>query len=159
FLRALDFNRGIVMFFKSNKRSMSNIVIDPRALLRISVPFLALLIANAAVIFWMEWQISSELSQLQIQDATTVTALLSLTKKTSFAGMVGLCAVGVLCFVMWTIYSHRLFGPTVPIRKHLSALKSGDYSSRIHLRRRDEFKQIADELNDLAEILAKKGGR
>ena len=54
-----------------------------------------------------------------------------------------------------TIYTHRMIGPTITIKRHVRALKKGIYSSRISLRRRDEFKDLAEELNELAEILEK----
>jgi len=66
--------------------------------------------------------------------------------------------MGINCLVMWIMYSHRIFGPTVPIRRHIGALLSGDYQSRITLRKRDEFKDIAMDLNRLAEKLGGGGG-
>lgn len=52
-------------------------------------------------------------------------------------------------------YTQRFVGPLVPICHHLRALKRGDYSSRVRLRRNDSLQQIARELNELAEILEK----
>ncbi|MGB5438340.1 MAG: HAMP domain-containing protein [Gammaproteobacteria bacterium] len=51
------------------------------------------------------------------------------------------------------VYTHRLIGPTVTISRHIQALKNGRYSSRISLRKNDELKELAAELNELAEIL------
>lgn len=51
------------------------------------------------------------------------------------------------------IYTHRMIGPTVTINRHIRALKKGRYSSRISLRKNDELKDLAAELNELAEIL------
>jgi nitrogen fixation/metabolism regulation signal transduction histidine kinase len=50
-------------------------------------------------------------------------------------------------------YTQRFVGPLVPICHHLRALKKGDYSSRVRLRRNDSLQQMARELNELAEIL------
>ena len=50
-------------------------------------------------------------------------------------------------------YAHRMIGPTVAFRRHVEALKNGDYRSRIKLRRRDAFSELAGDLNELAEIL------
>jgi signal transduction histidine kinase len=50
-------------------------------------------------------------------------------------------------------YAHRMIGPTVAFRRHVEALKNGDYRSRITLRKHDAFSDLADDLNELAQIL------
>lgn len=59
----------------------------------------------------------------------------------------------VLMVVLVTVYTHRMIGPTLPIMRHIKALKNGLYSHRVQLRRHDCFQELADELNDLAETL------
>ncbi|MDH3519042.1 MAG: hypothetical protein OEM49_01175 [Myxococcales bacterium] len=54
-------------------------------------------------------------------------------------------------------YAHRMIGPTVAFRRHVEALKNGDYRSRIALRKRDAFGDLADDLNELADILERDG--
>ena len=56
-----------------------------------------------------------------------------------------------------TVVSHRIYGPAYAIRKHLAAIAHGDYAYRTHLRKRDEFKDIAEDLNQLSERLEGKG--
>jgi len=53
--------------------------------------------------------------------------------------------------------SHRIYGPIVQIRKHVQNLINGDFKSRIHLRDRDHFVELQEDLNALAEKL--EGGR
>ena len=48
-------------------------------------------------------------------------------------------------------------GPTVAFRRHIQALRQGDFDSRVRLRRGDAFNEVADELNALSEDLARKG--
>jgi hypothetical protein len=62
----------------------------------------------------------------------------------------------VLMVVLATVYTHRLFGPTLPITRHVKALKDGFYGHRVKLRRYDCFQELADELNALAETLEKR---
>jgi HAMP domain-containing protein len=50
-------------------------------------------------------------------------------------------------------YAHRMIGPMVPIRRHTEALKNGDYSARVTLRKRDAFSELAKDLNELAQVL------
>lgn len=62
----------------------------------------------------------------------------------------------VISVAMGIKLSHRIYGPIVQIRKHVSNLINGDYSSRIHLRGRDHFVELQEELNFLAEKLEKR---
>jgi len=52
------------------------------------------------------------------------------------------------------VHSHQYVGPAIPLRRHLEALKNGDYSSRVQLRRGDAFEEVAQDLNELAALLA-----
>ena len=40
-----------------------------------------------------------------------------------------------------------------PFRRHIQAMKNGDYSSRVHLRKGDAFVEMADDLDELAGVL------
>jgi len=59
----------------------------------------------------------------------------------------------LLIVAVTTIYTHRIIGPTVALKRHIRALKDGLYSHRVHLRKHDELKDMAADLNELAEIL------
>jgi methyl-accepting chemotaxis protein len=67
----------------------------------------------------------------------------------------GMLAVGYLLTVLAVaiVMLHRLVGPTVALRRLIEALKNGDYSARVTLRRHDAFVQLADDLNELAALL------
>jgi len=52
--------------------------------------------------------------------------------------------------------SHRIAGPDYRVREALAALADGDLSTRVHLRRHDYFKDLAQAVNRLAEI---RGGQ
>lgn len=49
-------------------------------------------------------------------------------------------------------YTHRLIGPLRPFNRHVDALNSGDYSSRVVLRKGDldMYNEYAEKLNQLA---------
>ncbi len=59
----------------------------------------------------------------------------------------------VVVLVLCVAWAHRMIGPEIPIRRHIEALKNGDYGSRIHLRKQDAFGDVAEDLNELAAIL------
>ena len=67
--------------------------------------------------------------------------------------------VGIVMFTfvvtaITVVISHRIYGPAYAIRKHLAALARGEYDYRTHLRKGDEFKDLAQDLNSLSETLA-----
>lgn len=59
--------------------------------------------------------------------------------------------------VMSVFFTHRLVGPTIAFRRHVQALKQKKYNSRIVLRKRDAFKEVAEDLNQLAQSLEREG--
>lgn len=67
-----------------------------------------------------------------------------------------LAAYAALVTVISTIYTHRLIGPTLPIRRHIKALRDGLYSHRVKLREHDGLQDVADDLNALAETLEER---
>lgn len=126
---------------------------NPRATARLSIPFLALLLISSIIVLMMNWQFASRLFSFEAIDLTTFGGILADMNRT---GVIGILVLGTLTFCFWLIYSKRIFGPMVPFRKHIRELCEGNYSSRIRLRKRDEFKELAEELNRLAETLEKK---
>jgi methyl-accepting chemotaxis protein len=76
----------------------------------------------------------------QLRDLGVLTALIALV----YTGV--LLSISVIC-------SHQYAGPAVALRRQIEALKNGDYSSRVRLRRRDAFVELAEDLNELARIL------
>lgn len=51
------------------------------------------------------------------------------------------------------LYSHRLAGPVYHLNKHLKDIIAGNYDNNLSFRKKDEFKQLADTLNELQEKL------
>jgi signal transduction histidine kinase len=62
----------------------------------------------------------------------------------------------VLVIVITSVYTHSLLGPMIPIARHLKALKEGFYSHRLRLRKKDALHELADQMNELAEVLEKR---
>jgi hypothetical protein len=56
------------------------------------------------------------------------------------------------------LYTHRLVGPTIAFKRHVSSLIAGRYNARTYLRKGDAFIELGDELNNLSELMEKSGG-
>jgi HAMP domain-containing protein len=67
-----------------------------------------------------------------------------------------LLVYAALVTVIATIFTHRLIGPTLPIRRHIRALKEGLYTHRVTLRAHDGLQDVAEELNELAATLEER---
>lgn len=63
----------------------------------------------------------------------------------------------LLTVVISIVFTHKLVGPTVAFRRHIKALSKGNYESRLTLRKGDAFSEVAEDLNQLAEDLQKRG--
>ena len=118
------------------------------AILLITGAFLTLLGVAAAGGF------SRPLEALFASQPPSLSALLAKAAE-DFAIVTTVTSLGyVLCVLaVCLVYSQRVFGPTVAFRRHVEALKNGDYSARIHLRDGDAFTDLERDLNELAEIL------
>lgn len=139
------------------RRKLANYVIDKRALARLSVPFIVMTVLSVALVIIIRWQVMEALQKVEIvgfENLGTMNELLKVQSAITVIGTVGIVIFAIICLGLWIIYSHRIFGPTVAIRRHVECLSKGDYSSRIHLRTTDEFRELSAELNHLAEILA-----
>jgi hypothetical protein len=61
----------------------------------------------------------------------------------------------VFNIVLTVVFTHRMVGPAVAFKRHIRALREGDYDSRVVLRKGDAFDDVAEELNLLAHSLGK----
>lgn len=141
------------------KRKLTAIIIDPSAQVRFSVPFIAIFLFCVFTAFAIAWQIGREIGTSGIEVEIGHAGILFLNqivdRATSY-GVTAMIVLGIFNYFLWLVYSHRIFGPEVSIRRQIDALCKGEYDKRITLRKRDEFKEVADDLNRLAEILASK---
>lgn len=55
-------------------------------------------------------------------------------------------------------FTHKLIGPTVAFRRHIAMIAEGNWDYRTKLRDGDAFLEVAQDLNELSETLAKKYG-
>lgn len=62
-------------------------------------------------------------------------------------------------FFAIVMLTHRLIGPSVPMKNLVDQLRQGNYSARAGLRKGDEFQELMLALNDLAADLEKKHGK
>lgn len=111
---------------------------------------LTALVALTAIVFNHTLKALSDAQQIE----TDIGFLLRDTMMFPFFTMVGgVFAIGLFVIYLGIKISNRIYGPLVPLLRHIDNLKKGVYSSRVTLRRHDELSEIRDALNDLAANL------
>lgn len=71
----------------------------------------------------------------------------------------GVFAVALMAGMQILFFSHRTVGPIYRFEKQLAALRDGDYSSRVHLRQKDEFENMEGLFNELGDNLERLRSR
>lgn len=145
-----------------DRRSVSNLLIDAHAQVRFLIPFFFLLITSLSLTIYLYWHIS-ELQAVYAQAFGTQNLIVAahandLVRHAYIGGMVGIALMSALSIIFWLVYTHRIFGPEVPMLRHIRNMIDGKYDGRIQLRKNDEHQAIASELNRLAETLSKEQG-
>lgn len=65
-------------------------------------------------------------------------------------------AFAILCFGWGIYYSHRLAGPIFRIRKVINEYHNGNPNLRIQLRPKDDFHELAKDVNELLDLAEKQ---
>lgn len=144
------------------RRSLKNILVKPREQLRYAFIFFGGGLAVMATyiilfLYYLNVTIMNLASSYSIAPdvANTIsTALLT----ASIATVVFSVTLTLIMFSAGVALSHRIFGPAVPMLRLIEDLRKGNYDSRGHLRKRDEFQDVMNELNELAADLKAKYG-
>ncbi len=146
-------------FFTLNPRRKSwNLLQRPDLQLRLPAYLLALTLAFVGLLSAHTWDVYGRLFARAVAESNQPAWFeRTLSAQTGdFALVWGAITLAyVLSVVILCVaYVHRMVGPLVPLRRHLEAMKNGDFSVRTHLRSRDAFQELAEELNELTAALA-----
>lgn len=101
-----------------------------------------------AIIFY---PLYSELNKaVTLQEQTRISSIILFLHQRIWFGFL---AVAALASLQALFASHRVVGPMYRFEKAVEELKKGNYSVRIRIRKRDEFREMEGLLNTLAETL------
>lgn len=129
---------------------------------RVQLKYLVLLIVSMVVpllfaigcLYYLIFTLVAE--QLGIPESIAYN-LFPVVKKINAILTIGLPPLFLLLIWWGTILSHRFAGPLQRLEKELHKIThSGDYSHRIHLRKSDDVKPIADAINKLLDSVHRK---
>jgi hypothetical protein len=125
----------------------------PLYLLGVSVGFGVLFAAHTRAAY-------ADLYAMMLSAVPRSFALLIVEQTPAFVRVSAILIAGwvlvVLCVCV--AYTQALIGPTVALRRQIQALKRGDTTGRLQIRRRDRiFRGLAEELNELTFVLSARG--
>jgi len=130
---------------------------------RVQLKYLTLLIISMAVpllfavgcLYYLIFTLVAE--QLGIPESIAYN-LFPVVKKINAILAIGLPPLFLLLIWWGTVLSHRFAGPLQRIERELHKIThSHDFSHRIHLRKHDDVKPVADAVNRLLDSIHKKG--
>ena len=139
------------------RRKASNLLLKPSLQMKLPLYTLILSFTFGLVALLLFYVYFEQLYAMMLENTTQesyLRAAVSL-QTSNFIEAASMLLVGyiLLMVAVTTIYTHRIIGPTVALKRHIRALKDGLYSHRVQLRKHDELKDMAADLNELAEIL------
>lgn len=82
--------------------------------------------------------------------------LVGILRQANYILFVRVLLVSPLVAIAAVFLSHRIAGPLYRMKKTLDEVASGNYSLRLHLRRTDELKDVAESINRIIELLQQK---
>lgn len=140
-----------------HRRTFLGMIVRPQKQMRFALMFtggamlsLTALVALMAIVFNHTLKTLTDAQQIQLE----VGFLLRDTMMYPFfLFLLGAFILGVFTIFMGIRLSNRIYGPLVPLQRHIGNLKQGMYSSRVILRRNDELTELRDSLNELAAVL------
>jgi len=146
-----------VLFFLPDARRVIRFP-EPMTQLRLPAYLLIATLACGALFAWQSHAAYERMYELVISEVPETYALMIREQTHDFAVVSATILAGYVLVVTGLAigYSHRLIGPVVALRRHIQALKDGNYRSRTKLRQSDTaYLEMANDLDELAKILGR----
>lgn len=61
--------------------------------------------------------------------------------------------LGCFLFFMGIVFTHKIAGPIMVVKRRMAAIERGDFGAQIKLRKGDEFKDLAESFNNMLNSL------
>jgi len=145
---------------RDQRRRYVNILLEPALQLKLPLILFAMMLIFAALQIWHSYYAYNQLFVNVFREAGRPEFLANLIEQQTRGFLKVSAVVGLfyllLVSVVTVAYAHRMVGPITAFRRHIEALNSGDYRSRVQLRKGDAFSSFAGDLNELAQALEER---
>ncbi len=135
-----------------------------RRQLYINKGFQARFIIKFVLILVLGGAITIGLTLFNTQDTLTTTYVnsklviqntaLAIMPSVMYTTLITTLIVGLVVVMVTLLVSHKIAGPMFRFEKDIKRIASGDLKSRIHIRKSDQFQEIAASLNTMIDSLA-----
>lgn len=147
---------------RSDRRTLRGLFIKPRQQLKYSFMFMGggmmiLCLFIAVVIYSVNRTLFALESAYGMDPSVAQTIRQALTSTLSISCVLS-AVLAAFSFVIGLQLTHRIYGPLIPLQRHIDELRNGNFSSRVHLRKNDEMLELQEGLNSLATALESKYG-
>ncbi len=123
-------------------------------LLLLMVSIIIPLVFSVACLYYLIFKIMAE--QLGIPEYIALN-LFPVIHKINMILLIGVPPLFVILILWGIVLSHRFAGPIERLEKELKRIShSKDYKSRIHIRKGDDIKPVADAINGLLESIERR---
>lgn len=143
-----------------NQRRIRGFLISNGPQLEISLLITVLgLAALGGIVAFFLIQVRGLMLELVAHYAIDPSAIATLNAVTVWAGTITVISALVFAFANWAaliMLTHRLIGPSVPLKALIKELARGNYKARGRLRKNDDYQDVMAALNELAAELEKK---
>lgn len=146
-----------------HKRRIRNYLLEPRIQLRLGLVNVVMSLGFALTLLGVltYHQQLREARWLELSGVSPdMQAILTDYQSELFVVLAGICVLYVVVSVGFAIlFTHRMVGPSYAFRRHIRALRDGDYDAYTSLRPHDAFEELALELNLLSQALRERKPR
>jgi len=143
-----------------NQRRMRNYLIRPISQLKISGSVAVLMVAIVVglnVINYLKYSnITRVMSNFYGLNEETREILLGIRMQLLVTDVISTIAISLVTILVWIKMTHRIYGASFAIKKFVRLMIEGKYESKLTLRKKDEFRDVADVLNELGSVLQKR---
>jgi len=143
-----------------NQRRMRNYLIRPISQLKMSGLVAVLMVAIVSGLNVINYRKYSNITRVMSNfyglNEETREILLGIRMQLLVADVILIIAISLVLILVWIKMTHRIYGASFAIKKFVRLMIEGKYESKLTLRKKDEFRDVADVLNELGSVLQKR---
>jgi len=143
-----------------NQRRMRNYLIRPVSQLKISGSVAVLMVAIVVglnIVNYLKYSnITRVMSNFYSLNEETREILLGIRMQLLLTDVILAIAISLVIILVWIKMTHRIYGASLAIEKFVRLMIEEKYESKLTLRKKDEFRDVADVLNELGSVLQKR---
>lgn len=113
----------------------------------------ASVLSTVILMYLSEGTLTSTFNNSRLVISSTASAILPATLLTN---IITICVVAIATILVTLFVSHKIAGPLFRFQKEVREIAKGNLSINICLRKKDQIKDIADELNAMCNSLGQK---